>query len=148
MTLKELKAGLLARLQTKYPADQYHYYSMAVVEGYERPCFFTQVKPTLSDPENRSSRKNQVTLYINFLQKEVNEAEMLDMIEGIRDLFGLYVQINDRAVDVTGFDWDFVGTDRNIPELSVDLEWMDNIGHEDTEPTIESVQTTTEMEGI
>jgi hypothetical protein len=73
---------------------------------------------------------------------------MLDMIEGIRDLFGLYVQINDRAVDVTGFDWDFVGTDRNIPELSVDLEWMDNIGHEDTEPTIESVQTTTEMEGI
>jgi hypothetical protein len=146
MTLKELKAGLLALLQTKYPADQYHYYSMAVVEGYERPCFFTQIKPVTAEPRNHNSRLNQATLYINILQEEVNEAEMLDMIGDIRDLFGLYVQVNDRAVDVTGFDWDFVGTDRNIPELSIDLEWMDAIEHKVTEPVMESVDFTTKLE--
>lgn len=146
MTLKELKAGLLALLQTKYPADRYHYYSMAVVEGYERPCFFTQIKPVTADPSNYNSRLNQATLYINILQEEVNEAKMLDMIYDIRELFGLYVSIGDRAVDVTGFDWDFVGTDRNIPELSIDLEWMDVIEHRVTESVMESVDFTTELE--
>jgi hypothetical protein len=147
MTFKDLKAGLIGLLQTKYPPDQYHYYSMAVIEKFDRPCFFTQLKPVAAEPENHNTRSNQFMFYITAMQKEIDEANMLDMIYDIRKIFGLYVKIKDRAVDVTGFDWDFVGTDRNIAELSVSLEWADRIEHKEDEPVMESVEISQEMEG-
>lgn len=140
MTLKELKTGLLALLMGKYPRGQYHYYSQAVVEGYKRPAIFTQLKPTLMEPVNYNTRKNMVSFYITLMPKKVDEAEALDMIEEIRNLFGLSVTVGGRAVDVTGFDFDFIGSDRNIPEISIDLEWYDRIEHVHKEPPMEALE--------
>jgi hypothetical protein len=80
------------------------------------------------------------------MQEELDEADMLDKVEEIRNLFVLYVKIGDRAVDVTGFDFDYVGTDRNILEISLDIEWCDEIKHETNEPTMESLVFSKETE--
>lgn len=131
MTLSELKAGLLSRMRTIFPESKYKYYSMAVVEDFDRPCFFTQIKPIEMDPNNYNSRNNLVTLFINYMQEEIDEADALDVIQKIRDLFGLSIPIGDRHVYVESFDYDFIGTDRNIPEITIDLRWRDQIDHKD-----------------
>lgn len=140
MTLREVKAGLIKLLKTKYPASKYKYYSAAVVEGYERPCFFTQLRPTSVENININTRKNKMSFYITFMQKKVDEAACLDMIEEIRDLFGLAVQIGDRAIDVTDFSWDFIGTERNTPEIEIRLEWFDAIEHKETTPIMQVLE--------
>lgn len=140
MTISELKKGLLEKMQSIFPKEKYKYYSMAVVEGYKRPSFFTSIKPVRMEPVNYNSRTNVVTLYINYMQSHVDEAEALDVIQKLKDLFGLSVKINDRHVDVIGFDYDFIGTEQNIPEISIDLEWMDRIEHVNNQPLMMSVE--------
>ena len=137
MTLKELKSGIVTLIKSQFPNIKI--YSMAVVENYKRPSFFMQLKPTTMEPENYNSRRNRVSLYIDYLQKAIDEGDQLDVIDGLRDLFGLSIKIGDRAVDVVGFDYDYIGTDRNIPEISIDLEWFDRIDHPVTEPIMESM---------
>ena len=121
MTLIELKARLIALLQSKYPTKKYKYYSMAVV--------------------NFNSRKNRVLFYITIMQEKTNEAEILEMIQSIRDLFGLYVKIGDRAVKVENFDWSYTGTYRNIPEISIELQWFERIEHKNDAPLMERIET-------
>lgn len=146
MTLAELKKGLLSHMMTIFPSDKYKYYSMDVIEGIERPCFFTQLKPVDTDPQNYNSRNNLLTFYINYLQTEIDEIDLLEKIDQLRNLFGLAVKIGDRAVKVNSFEWDFIGTNRNIAEISVDIQWMDKFERAETEQIIESVQTNTRME--
>ena len=146
MTLKELKAGLNKLLQTKYPKTKYKYYSMAVVENYSRPCFFTHFLPVDIQPENYNSCKNTMLFYITIMQEKNDEAEVLDMIDEIRKLFGLTVQIGDRAVKVTDFDWNYTGSNNNIPEISIELQWHDKIEHKDDAPLMEHITTRIEME--
>lgn len=119
-----------------------------VVENYERPCFFTQIVPVSNQGENYNTRKKVVLFYITIFQNEVDEAEALDMIDTIQDLFGLAVKIKDRAVDVTDFDWQWIGTEKYVPELSITLEWYDDIIHEDDSPIIGSVAINSRLEEI
>jgi len=145
MTLSELKKGLLSLMQTIYPETEYKYYGMDVSEGFERPSFFTQIKPVDMDPNNYNSRNNRVTFFIDYMQEIVDEVDALDKIQLIRDTFGLAVKIGDRAVKVVSFDYDFIGTERNIPEIGIDLEWMDRIDHTENLPLMESAEINQEM---
>ena len=109
-------------MMTKFPAEQYTYYSQMVVEGYERPSFFTQLKPISMEPVNYNSRKNHVTFYIDYMQEIADEVDALEVIMKIMDLFGTDVRVGDRSVDVTGFDYEFIGSKRNIPEMTIDSD--------------------------
>ena len=144
MTLTELKAALITLLKTKYP--DYKYYSTSVVENYTRPCIFTQIKPVEADITNYNTRSNHVVFYITYLAKKADEAESLRLIDGIRDLFGLYVKVGKRAVRVESFDWDFIGDNRDIPDISVGLYWYDQIEHNTDAPVMEQVHTRKEWE--
>ncbi len=145
MTLSEVKKALLELMQTIFPAEAYKYYSMAVIEDYDRPCFFTQIKPVTMAPANYNSRNNTISFYITYMQEEIDEADALDVIQKLRDLFGLAVKVNDRAVKVVGFDYDFIGSNRNIPEITVDFEWMDRIEHVENLPLMEEAEIITKI---
>ena len=127
MTLIEVKKGLNEALQTLYSITEYRYYGVDTVEGYQRPCFFTKLQPVQMRPENYNTYLNQVTFFITYIQKEVDEIDAIKKVEEIRELFGLYVKINKRALDVIDFEYDFIGTDKNILEISIDIEWFDKI---------------------
>jgi hypothetical protein len=144
LKLKEVKTGIVTLIKSKFPSIKI--YSMSVVENMKRPAFCMQLKPTQTEPSNFNTRRNQMTLYIDYFQKVVDEGDILDVIDDLRDLFGLSIQIGDRAIDVTAFDWDYIGTDRNVPEISIDLEWSDRIVHEVTEPLMESMALNENLE--
>lgn len=143
MTLKELKSGIVTLIKSQFPNIKI--YSMSVVENVKRPAFFMQLKPTTMEPTNYNSRRNQVSLYIDYLQKVIDEGEILEVIDSLRDLFGLSIKIGDRAVDVIGFDYDFIGTERNIAEISIDLEWSDRIIRNVTAPLMETLELNEEL---
>jgi len=137
LTLNDVKSGIVAMIKKAFPTIKI--YSLAVVEKYKRPAFFIQLKPTTMEPDNYNTRRNQMTLYIDYFQQTVDEYDILDVIDKLRDLFGLSILIEDRHIDVTGFDYDLVGTDRNVPEISIDLEWSDRIDHTVIVPTMTSL---------
>lgn len=146
MTIKELKFGLMELMQTKFPKSKYKYYSMAVVENYDRPCFFTQIKPIDEKPENYNSRSHQLVFYITYFQKKADESEMLDTIQELEDLFGMCVKIGDKSVNVMSFDWNYVGTDRNVPEIAIELQYLTKIERKEAAPVMEQVILKKEME--
>lgn len=133
MTISDVKVRCLELIKTAYPS--YKYYSNAVVEKIERPSFVTQIRPIIMGPVNYNSRNNVVALTVTYFQKVASEPDALKVIQTIRDLFGLAVRVRledeTRAVKVTEFEYDFIGTERNIPQITITMEWMDVIAHPD-----------------
>ena len=146
MNLVELKTGIVSLMKKKYPSPEYKYYSKVVIESYDRPSFFLRLAPIQNSRETTNFRSKQFVLYITYLQPILDEVDMLTKVDEIEELFGNYIQIGDRAIDVTEFDFDYLGSDRNILEISINLEWMDRIKKTETEDLMESVSMKREME--
>ena len=136
MILNDLKGRCVEIVHDLYPNMKI--YSMAVTENFKRPAIFMVLEPMVAEPTNYNSRHNLFTLYITLFQKVIDEYEALDFIENIRDTFGLSIKVGDRAVKVVDFSYDFTGTNRNIPEISLDLEWYDRISHQETADLMET----------
>lgn len=148
MTISDVKVRCLELIKTAYPS--YTYYSNAVVEKIEeRPSFVTQIRPIIMEPVNYNSRNNVVVLTVTYFQKVVDEPDALKVIQTIRDLFGLAVRVRledgTRAVKVTEFEYDFIGTERNIPQITITLEWMDVIAHPDDSELMENLTLNEEL---
>lgn len=138
MTYTELKAGLNAHLQTVFPmvsddplVQTYAYYGLEIVEGYETPCFFTRLETGESRPSNKSTLYHRLTFSIMYFPTDIDEIDLMDKVDKIRELFELGVTITtsteSRCVDCVGFDWGWGGTERDVLEISVDLEYMTDI---------------------
>lgn len=138
MNYTQLKAGLNAHLQTVYPmvsddpeAITYNYYGIEIVEGYTTPCFFTRLETGESRLANKSTLYHRLTYSIMYFPTNIDEVDLMSKVDTIRDLFQLGVTINTgdetRVVDCIGFDWGFGGTERDILEMSVDLEYLTDI---------------------
>jgi hypothetical protein len=151
MTLSEIKKACIAVMQTKYATNQYKYYSNTVVEKYVRPCFFTELNIDQSEPASSGSDHFLATFSIEILQDILNEAQALEIATTLRKAFGRYVLVPqtdqpDRAVDVRGYDFDYSGTEDNIPVISVMLEWYDNAMKTETADLMEDVEVSLKVE--
>lgn len=156
MTYAELKAGLNALLQSVYPMSSedpkvktYTYYGLEVIEGYERPCFFTRLETGESRPENKSTLYHRLTFNIMYIPEETDEIDMMEKVDTIRELFELGARITtateSRWVDFKGFDFGFDGSERDILEISVDLEYLSNIRKPETAPLMKDVNLKMEV---
>ena len=146
MNLKELKAGIVSLMKSKYPSDKYKYYQKVVFEGYTRPSFSLKLTPISVTSQTTNVLEKSYALNITYFQPILDEEDMLDKIDGIQELFGNYIKIGDRAVDVTDYDYEYLGTDRNIIEISVSLEWFDRIINADDQPVMDDLDLTTKLE--
>ena len=138
MTYSEVKAGLNAKLQTIFPmvtedplVQTYEYYGLEVVEGYTRPCFFTRLETGESRPINKYALYHRLTYSILYLPAEINEIDIMQKVDEIRNLFelGCYIQTatETRYVDCVGFDWGYGGAEQDILEISIEIEYQTNI---------------------
>ena len=143
MTYSELKAGLNKVMQKAYPivsddpdVQIYEYYGLEVIEGYKRPCFFTRLEAGESRPENQSTLYHRLTFSIMYIPKKIDEIDLMEKVDTIRSLFETSVIVEtdteSRAIDCIGFDWGFSGTDRDILEMSVDIEYLTDIRKPET----------------
>lgn len=143
MKYSEIKAGLNAALQTIFPmvsndpkVKTYEYYGLEVIEGYVRPCFFTRLETGESRPNNKSTLYHRLTYSIMYIPETIDEIDLMDKVDKIRELFELGIEVSNgtesRHIDCVGFDWGFGGTDRDILEISVDIEYLSNIRKPET----------------
>ena len=115
-------------------------YSVARVEAIERPAFFFTIKPILTEPANIRTRHNVLAVYIDYLQKVKDEADMYDVAGKLREALGFAYRVGKRHLDVTDFDFEFIGKERNILEMSVTFDYFDMIEtDEKAEPMGEAV---------
>ena len=147
MNYTQLKAGLNAHLQSVYPmvADDpkvmtYNYYGLEIVEGYTTPCFFTRLETGESRPANKSTLYHRLTYSIMYFPTDIDEVDLMEKVDTIRSLFELGVNITagdeKRNVSCIGYDWGFGGSDRDILEISVDLEYLTDIRPPETADTM------------
>ena len=145
MTLADIKKALLDIMKGSYPSTQYKYYSKEVVEKFERPCFFTEISIDSSEPASAGADHFLATFSIEILQAVVDEATALGIGNTLRRKFGRYFMVRDlesnkdRAVKVRNYDFDFIGTDNNVPTIMVTLEWYDHIDKHETADMMEDV---------
>ena len=123
MTFADIKAAFISVMKTKYPT--YKYYSNSVVEKFKRPSFFTELTLDRSEPASSDVHHFLGTFSIEILQDVVNEAEALSIFSTLQGAFGTSVMVGTRAVKITGYDFEFAGTDDNIPVITIMLEWFD-----------------------
>ena len=145
MTLSDIKKACLLVMKTKYPTSKYKYYSNAVVEKYERPCFFTELNVDHAEPASSGTDHIQATFSIEILQDVVDEAKAFEIADTLRTTFGRYFIVQktgqpNRAVDVTGYDFEFAGTDDNIPVISFTLDWYENAMKTETADLMEDIE--------
>lgn len=144
--LVQLKKRLHDLMKEEFPESEYKYYGIEVTQGYEVPAFFTQLKPVTIEANNNNAKRNVYTFYINYFQKEADEVDTFEKVEVLKNVFGNYVKVGERAVDVSNYSYDYVGQDNNILEISFDLEWSENTMKPKTEPVMSSVLLCKEME--
>lgn len=140
MTLKEVEERVLAMLKAEFPGMTF--YGNSVVEKMTRPCMFLQWRPVDMAPTNYNSRENKLSMHITYHQKVKSDSDVLEKADRIRDMFGLSFCVDDRAVKVENFDFNWNGQEQNIPQISIDLEWKDKINHPTDVPIMEHVGIT------
>ena len=144
MTYGDIARALTKTLTDLFPGHRI--YSMARVEKIERPAFFFSMKPVLVEAANMRTRHNVLSVYIDYFQSVKDEAGMYDAATVIRDTLGWSYPVGDHYVNVQSFDWEFVGTERNVIEISITLDYFDAVDTDEKADLMEDVHVNVETE--
>ena len=142
MTYSDLNMAITELLRGLYPDREI--LSNMRVEGLMRPSFYFYMKPIVSEPGNLNTRHNIMGVFIDYLQEYKDEKDLYDTLQNIRDAFGHNIMVGKKSVNVTDFDWDLNGADRNTAEINVTLEWFDNVTKPNTAEIMRDVTLRTQ----
>ena len=121
-------------LKGRYPPPQYKIYGKEIREGYDAPCFFTEILDKGSRAETRNFAKGGFTVKITYFQTAKNELDQLEKVDEIKDLFGLFFCVGDRKLTVGDFSHDYIGEYQDILQISIEIDYKENTQKEDTAP--------------
>lgn len=130
----EIKKAVNGLLKGRYPPPQYKIYGKEIREGYEAPCFFTEILDGGSRAETRNFARGSFTVKITYFQKERNEFDQLEKVDEIKELFGLVFCVGNRKLTVGDFSHDFIGEYQDILQISVEIDYKENTQKEDMAP--------------
>lgn len=130
MKYAEIKKAVNGLLKGRYPP--YKIYGKEIKEGYDTPCFFTEILDKGSRAETRNFAKGGITVKITYFQAEKNEMDQLEKADEIKDLFGLVFCVGDRRLTVGEYSHDFIGEYQDILQISIDIEYKENTQKDDT----------------
>ncbi|NNJ32648.1 phage tail terminator family protein [Lacrimispora defluvii] len=122
---QELICALNGLLGNKFPDIQK--YGNDTTEGWKKPYFFIECIPGVTTYETINFAKRSCVLKITYYQETVNEPDQLHKVEEIRKLIGMKFCVGSRKLDVKGYNHDYVGEYNNILQISVELDWYENL---------------------
>lgn len=126
-------------LKERYPPHQYKIYGKEIREGYDVPCFFTEILDKGSKAETKNFAKGGFTVKITYFQKEKNEFDQLKKVDEIKCLFGLFFCIGDRKLTISDFSHDYIGEYQDILQISIEIDYKENTQKEDTAPVAREI---------
>ena len=126
-------------LKGRYPPPQYKIYGKEIREGYDAPCFFTEILDRGSRAETRNFTKGGFTIKITYFQAEKNELDQLEKVDEIKDLFGLIFCVGDRKLTIGDFSHDYIGEYQDILQINIEIDYKENTRKEDTAPVAREI---------
>ena len=126
-------------LKGRYPPPQYKIYGKEIREGYDAPCFFTEILDRGSRAETRNFAKGGFTVKITYFQTEKNELDQLEKVDEIKDLFGLIFCVGDRKLTIGDFSHDYIGEYQDILQISIEIDYKENTQKEDAAPVAREI---------
>ncbi len=121
-------------LKEKYSPEQYKIYGKEIKEGYDTPCFFTEILDNGGAAETKNFSNGSFTIKIIYFQNEKNELDQLEKVDEIKDLFGLFFCVGNRKLTIKEFSHDYIGEYQDILEISIEIDYKENTKKEDTKP--------------
>jgi len=155
----QLKAAIIRLLKAAFP--DVNIYGVGVVEGFKRPCFFTEMILVSETDETVNICKKTYSFTILYVADKITEVDSLKKVDGIRNMLKcvdernrkrkMVIKVNDtklgdRYIKVSNFYYTFVGDDTDYLQVHFDLDLYDTEDIEPTEPPIEDVRLITEIE--
>lgn len=135
----EIKKAVNELLKGRYPPPQYKIYGKEIREGYDAPCFFTEILDRGSRAETRNFAKGGFTVKITYFQTAKNELDQLEKVDEIKDLFGLIFYVGDRKLTIGDFSHDYIGEYQDILQISIEIDYKENTQKEDTAPVAREI---------
>lgn len=126
-------------LKGRYPPPQYKIYGKEIREGYDAPCFFTEILDRGSRAETKNFAKGGFTVKITYFQTEKNELDQLEKVDEIKDLFGLFFCVEDRKLTIGEFSHDYIGEYQDILQISIEIDYKENTQKEDAAPVAREI---------
>lgn len=126
-------------LKGRYPPPQYKIYGKEIREGYDAPCFFTEILDRGSRAETKNFAKGGFTIKITYFQAEKNELDQLEKVDEIKDLFGLIFCVGDRKLTIGDFSHDYIGEYQDILQISIEIDYKENTQKEDAAPVAREI---------
>lgn len=126
--LTDIHASVNALLKGKYQG--YKTYGHEVVEGYDKPSFFVNISPRSISNDSINFQSCAYTIIITFFSGQTGSERSIDnlkKIDEIKTLFGYKLRVCGRFVNVTDFDYEFVGEYTDTLQLSVNIEYYDTV---------------------
>lgn len=107
-------------------------YCNDVKGGFEKPSFFVSIITRANKNESINFKFKQYSIVITYFQKNKDEIDNLKKISEIEELFGNCIEVKDRYVRVTDLESDFAGEENNILQVTIDIEFYDEILRKET----------------
>lgn len=138
MTLTDIKKAVVEAIKGMFSAHKV--YAAEVKEGFQKPAFFVEVIPV--SIQNRIYYKViSLTVNIRYFPEEETYQEIINVAEGLSELFGKTLSVNERVLTIEGAENETTDEDGNkYLQFSFDLKYQ--AGAEVLEVEIETEQGT------
>lgn len=129
MKFFEIKKAVNQLLKEHYP--KMGLYGKEIREGYQVPCFFTEIIDNGSRAESKNFSRGSFTIKITYFQSKKNELDQLKKIDELKELFELVFLVGNRHLVIQEFSYDYIGEYSDILQVSVDISYYENTKKEE-----------------
>lgn len=139
MTDLELFAACNKLLQGKY-GKELKIYSKEVVDGYDVPCFFTEIDDNGYTIEGYNLASYEPSYTIIYFQKIADDIDQLKKLAEIRALFGKAVKVGDRYAKVSEIEMGHSGERKTVTQYTINFDTVYcDISEPDVLPTADTL---------
>ena len=143
MTLKDIKQAVNSALKEVYPGIKL--YGADTIEGYTRPSCCVYVTQTFSERTKSAVHKN-VEIEIDLIQKKPDEVAAMEFFEKMETAFGYKLAVGSRKLNTDNINCTFEGENNNIPVVTFELEFWDEVKREDNSKIMKNMEMRQEVE--
>lgn len=118
-------------------------YAGEVKEGFERPCFFTQIVPLRSEYENKNYKSDRLMVVLNYFNEDDTELENIKMYDELINIFMMTLKVKERYFLLQNIRSSIVD---NVLQFRFDLDFISQVGKRKEYETMKELEIETNRE--
>ncbi len=118
-TISKVMAACNAVIAETFPGITI--YADDVHDGVQRPSFFCEIRARDYRPINQTLTRLSYEYILTYFEQTHDAAHCLDVIDKIREAFGLAIKVDDRKLVVEEIDHEWIGTNGDMLQVTIDF---------------------------